>query len=215
MPHILRFSSSLKYLANSISCFSDAKTTTTWRKLAAWWSGACSHQPSGAYGLVTINQSENYAQVDHVPWDTRLSPCWNPSGSFGFLSKTICSPCLKVKVAQSCPTLCSPMDCSLPSSSVHGILQAKILEWVAIPFSRASSHGPAVNLSLLPNFMNLPSVTRLQESSWVKTWARWVSNPCSCFGEDHFRWRKFKDGNKPGNFIGREASGAEAEWGEE
>ena len=141
MPHILRFSSSLKYLANSISCFSDAKTTTTWRKLAAWWSGACSHQPSGAYGLVTINQSENYAQVDHVPWDTRLSPCWNPSGSFGFLSKTICSPCLKVKVAQSCPTLCSPMDCSLPSSSVRGILQVRTLECVVIPFSRGSSRS--------------------------------------------------------------------------
>ena len=34
-------------------------------------------------------------------------------------------------VAQSCPTLCNPMDCSPPSSSVHGILQARILEWVA------------------------------------------------------------------------------------
>ena len=40
----------------------------------------------------------------------------------------------KVKVAQSCPTLCDPMDCI-----VHGILQARILEWVAIPFSRGSS----------------------------------------------------------------------------
>ena len=36
-------------------------------------------------------------------------------------------------------TLCNPMDCSPPGSSVHGILQARILEWVAIPFSRASS----------------------------------------------------------------------------
>ena len=44
-----------------------------------------------------------------------------------------------VKVAQSCLTLCDPMDCSLPGSSVHGILQARILEWVAIPFSRGSS----------------------------------------------------------------------------
>ena len=42
-------------------------------------------------------------------------------------------------VAQSCPTLCDPMDCSLPGSSVHGILQARILEWVAISFSRVSS----------------------------------------------------------------------------
>ena len=43
------------------------------------------------------------------------------------------------EVTQSCPTLCDPMDCSLPGSSVHGILQARVLEWVAISFSRASS----------------------------------------------------------------------------
>ena len=41
--------------------------------------------------------------------------------------------------AQSCLTLCHPMDCGPPSSSVHGILQPRILEWVAISFSRASS----------------------------------------------------------------------------
>ena len=41
--------------------------------------------------------------------------------------------------AQLCPTLCDPMDCSLPRSSVHRILQARILEWVAISFSRVSS----------------------------------------------------------------------------
>ena len=40
---------------------------------------------------------------------------------------------LKVEVDQLCPTLCDPMDCSLPGSSVHGILQARILEWVVIP----------------------------------------------------------------------------------
>ena len=46
---------------------------------------------------------------------------------------------VKVLVAQSCPTLCNPMDCSLPGSSVHGILQARTLEWVAICFARGSS----------------------------------------------------------------------------
>ena len=46
---------------------------------------------------------------------------------------------VKVLVIQSCLTLCDPMDCSLPGSSVHGILQARILEGVAIPFSRGSS----------------------------------------------------------------------------
>ena len=43
------------------------------------------------------------------------------------------------EVTQSCPTLCNPMDCSLPGSSLHGSLQARILEWVAITFSRWSS----------------------------------------------------------------------------
>ena len=42
----------------------------------------------------------------------------------------------KESVSQSCPTLCDPMDCSPPGSSAHGISQARILEWVAIPFSR-------------------------------------------------------------------------------
>ena len=44
-----------------------------------------------------------------------------------------------VKVAQSCLTLCNPMNCRLTGSSVHGILQARILGWVALPFSRGSS----------------------------------------------------------------------------
>ena len=43
------------------------------------------------------------------------------------------------EVAQSCPTLCDPMDCSLPGSSVHGIFQARVLEWIAISFSRGSA----------------------------------------------------------------------------
>ena len=46
---------------------------------------------------------------------------------------------VKALVAQSCLTLCNPIDCSLPGSSVHGILQGRILEWVALLFSRGSS----------------------------------------------------------------------------
>ena len=46
---------------------------------------------------------------------------------------------MSVLVAQSCPTLCDPMDWGPPGSSVHGIFQARILELVAIPFSRGSS----------------------------------------------------------------------------
>ena len=47
------------------------------------------------------------------------------------------------EVAQSCPTLCDPIDCSLPGSSVHGIFQTIVLEWIAISFSRGSSQPRA------------------------------------------------------------------------
>ena len=74
-----------------------------------------------------------------------LLSCWS---SREMMSQCLWQPlahlCLKWKeseseVAQSCPTLCDPVDCSPPSSSIHGILQARILEWVAISFSRGSS----------------------------------------------------------------------------
>ena len=57
----------------------------------------------------------------------------NLSGLVADLTNMLCL------VAQSCPTLCNPMDCSPPGPSVHGIIQERILEWVATPFSRGSS----------------------------------------------------------------------------
>ena len=58
---------------------------------------------------------------------------------------------MKVLVTQSCLNLCNPMDCRLPGSSVHGIFQAKILDWVAIPFSKGSSQraSPALQVDSL------------------------------------------------------------------
>ena len=55
------------------------------------------------------------------------------------------------KSLQSCPTVCNPMDCSLPGSSIHGILQARILEWSAFLFSRGSSQprSPALQVNSL------------------------------------------------------------------
>ena len=55
----------------------------------------------------------------------------------------------KVLVAQLCPTLCHPMDYSSPGSSVHGILQVRILEWVAVPSSRGIFLTQGLNLGLL------------------------------------------------------------------
>ena len=69
------------------------------------------------------------------PWD---SPGKNTGVDCHFLLQ-----CMKVKseseVTQLCPTLSDPMDCSLPGSSVHGIFQARVLEWGAIDFSAISS----------------------------------------------------------------------------
>ena len=63
---------------------------------------------------------------------------WKQHGDF---RNRITAPlhCVQAKLLQLCPTLCNPMDCRLPGSSVHGILQARILEWVAMPSSRGSS----------------------------------------------------------------------------
>ena len=58
-------------------------------------------------------------------------PTWSPAMGSHYL-------CVSVLVAQSCLTLSNPMDDSLPGSSVHGILQVRNLEWVAIPFSKGS-----------------------------------------------------------------------------
>ena len=58
---------------------------------------------------------------------------------------------MKVKseseVAQSCPTLNDPMDCSLPSSSIHGIFQARVLEWVAVAFSDLITYSPQFSVT--------------------------------------------------------------------
>ena len=61
--------------------------------------------------------------------------------AFSSSSSWLCHILYKVEsyIAQSCPTPCNPMDCSLPGSSFHGIFQAIVLEWVAIFFSRGSS----------------------------------------------------------------------------
>ena len=55
------------------------------------------------------------------------------------LAQTNSKALIRARSLQSCPILCNPMDCSLPVSSIHGILQARILEWVDIPLSQGSS----------------------------------------------------------------------------
>ena len=83
-----------------------------------------------------------------------LCPCNSPGKSTG-VSCYFLLQCMKVKsereVTQSCPTLSDPMDRSLPCSSVHGIFQARVLEWVAIAFSSVQFSRLVVSDSLLPH----------------------------------------------------------------
>ena len=75
-------------------------------------------------------------------WQPTRLPCpWDSPGKNTGVSCHCLLQCMKVKseseIAQSCPTLSDPMDCSLPGSSVHGIFQARVLEWGAIAFSES------------------------------------------------------------------------------
>ena len=87
--------------------------------------------------IITEIQIKTTMRYHLIPVRTYVCECW---------------------VAQLGPTLCNLMDCSPPGSSVHGILQARILEWVAIPFSRGSSQpsdrtqvSPALQADSLPS----------------------------------------------------------------
>ena len=85
----------------------------------------------------------------HRRQPTRLPRPWDSPGKNTGVGCHFLLQCMKVKsdseVAQSCPTLSDPMDCSLPCSSVHGSFQAGVLEWGAIAFSTkelSSLQGP-------------------------------------------------------------------------
>ena len=78
----------------------------------------------------------------HRRQPTRLPCPWDSPGKNAGVGCHFLLQCMKGKsqseVAQSCPTLSNPMNCSLPSSSIHGIFQARVLEWGAIAFSNGN-----------------------------------------------------------------------------
>ena len=84
----------------------------------------------GIFSIQGLNQHLLHWQADSLPPSHQGSP----------IEPCVCvCVCVCVLAAQLCPTLCHPTDCSLPGSSVLGCLQARILGWVAMPFSSGSS----------------------------------------------------------------------------
>ena len=116
----------------------------------------------------------------HRRQPTRLPRPWDSSGKNTGVGCHFLLQCRKVKseseATQSCPTLSDPMDCSLPDSSVHGIFQARVLEWGAIAFSRNQCLG-LDNLKLpqmLLDPMNATTLSLALEASWLM-----LGNLCS------------------------------------
>ena len=88
----------------------------------------------------------------HRQQPTRLSHPWDSPGKNTGVGCHLLSPVLESEVAELCPTLSNLMDCSLPGSSAHGIFQARILEWVAIAFSK-SCYKQVLFQSMLSNIL--------------------------------------------------------------
>ena len=108
----------------------------------------------------------------HRRQPTRLLCPWDSPGKNTGVGCHFLLQCMKVKseseVAQSCPTLRDPMDCSPPGSSVHGIFQARVLEWGAIAFSPDVCQD-----RLKPDFSQLPHVLAVIQQTFKN--ASWVS----------------------------------------
>ena len=123
---------------------------------------------------------------------TRLPRPWDPSSKNTGVGCHFFLQCMKVKseseVAQSCPTLSDPMDCSLPSSSIHGIFQARVLGWDAIAFSDKNIDIPEKYLVMLHWLYSFDYGHRRKTSSYAslivllwlcgsqqtgKFWKRW------------------------------------------
>ena len=88
--------------------------------------------------IISIDIGKAFDKIQH-PFMIKTLQKMGIEGTYLNILKTIYDSESESEVAQSCPTLCDPMDCSLPGSSIYGIFQARVLEWAAISFSRGSS----------------------------------------------------------------------------
>ena len=105
----------------------------------AWTSGSSRFMycciPPKKENLVKF--SKNYTSL----WYLKQNSPSPPSSQLSKMVASLVVQWIRIlsRLAQSCPTHCNPMDCSLPGSSVHGIFQAIVLEWIVISFSKGSS----------------------------------------------------------------------------
>ena len=103
------------------------------------WSGISQFLRGRNSPAAAASRQSSLAVRPHRRQPTRLPRPWDPPGESTGVGCHFLLQGMKVKseseVAESCPTLCDPTDCSPPGSSAHGIFQARVLEWGAIAFS--------------------------------------------------------------------------------
>ena len=116
--------------------------STCWGEVIAWW---CPY-----IVLSCVRRCLSIEFTSKQPWVVlNTAGAWglqrfrdlpgDPTHHTGHPHVLLCPCCMHAKSLHSCLTLCDSIDCSPPGSSVHGVLQARILEWVALPSSRDSS----------------------------------------------------------------------------
>ena len=147
--------------------------------------------------MIKSNISNKWDERYHVPWHNALktdTPGYSDQEKSLNLSLTGVGVCSQsALVAQLCPALCNPMDCSLPGSSVHGILQARILEWVDIPFPRGSSQPRdwTWGFCIVGRFFTIWAKGKVQNGTSLSHKKEWKIATCSNMDgprDHHTKW---------------------------
>ena len=122
----------------------------------------------------------------HRRQPTRLPRPWDSPGKNTGVGGHFLLQCRQIKseseVAQSCPTLSDPMDCSPPGSSIHGIFQARVLEWGAIAFSDRNN---ASATKFKNNSLNFRKVTSPNYCKWIPFRDRYATKFCLMYNSKH------------------------------
>ena len=162
---------------------------TSQRALSQGWFLVYTHP--GSVQMVFLNSLNGHVlsflasllgmwDLNSLTMDRTLAPCISKSNLNHWTARKV--PCCSCSVAQSCLTLCEPVNCSPPGSSVHGISQARILEWVAISSCRGSSRPrDPTHVSCTGRWIPYHwAIREAQEKSWACSFARLLISLCGC-----------------------------------